>query len=105
MNFLLLFIKSHWLFIIFYSLYLLLLTGDIRSEIRFEAALNHINHGDRIAWSEGIMYGNLFTIIFGVIAAICMLGSAFIIKEKRKFYFIGIALYMIPLIILVAWYI
>ena len=96
------FIKSHWLFVIFYSLYLLLLIFNIRSEIRLEAALNHISHGDRIAWGEGIMYGNLFTIIFGVIGAVCMLGSAFIFKGKRKFYFIGIALYIIPLIILVA---
>jgi hypothetical protein len=60
-------LKNHPWAIISYILYALLCFSTINTELKFQAASKNINHGDKVAWGEGIMYGDILLFIIAAI--------------------------------------
>ncbi|CAN5209096.1 hypothetical protein BH09BAC6_BH09BAC6_31250 [soil metagenome] len=93
--------KQHWIAITAYSIYLLIWYSTFTTQLRFKAALPHIGEGERVAWGEGVMYGDLLTLALGIGGGIVMLLNAIIYKAERKFYLLMSPLLIIPAIIFI----
>lgn len=67
-----------------YLVYLALYFNQIHTERNFRASIGHINTGERIAWGEGVMYGELLVFLIGVGGVFVCLLIALIHKDQRK---------------------
>jgi hypothetical protein len=90
------FAKVYRLSIIAYVVYLALFFNQISAQQSFRAAASHINNGDRVAWGEGIMYGELLVSLIGTGGVFVCLLIAVTYKDKRKHFLILGFLLLIP---------
>jgi len=79
-------IKKHPFSFIGFELYLSLCFLQLRTVYRYKAATEHMNHGDHLAWGEGVMYGYYFVILIAFVCIIAVLIRAAFRKEESKFY-------------------
>src|ERR1700744_4551089 len=82
-----------------YSVYSFLYYFVITADIRYRAALPHINGGERLSWGEGVMYGYLFITLDAVIFALVTMGCIIAYKKHIRFYVCLLAMIIIPVII------
>jgi len=73
----------------------------ICAALRFTAAKDHINHGNKIAWGEGIMFGYIYNLILATLFIIIMLFNTLLRESGKSFYYWMCLFIMIPLIIVV----
>jgi len=94
-------LKGHPWAIISYILYACFCFMVITTQLRFEAAVGHIQHGDQIAWGEGVMFGELYAFVIAIIFIIIMIINALFRKTGKSFYWWLCLFIVIPLIIIV----
>ena len=94
-------IKSHPGSVICYALYATFCYMTISSSLKFKAAVNHIEHGDKIAWGEGVMYGYILTFIIAIIFFLIIALNASLRKTGQSFYWWLCLFIVIPLFILI----
>jgi len=96
-------LKKHPGAIICYILYMLFCLITITSELRFQAAVNQLKHGERmgVSWGEAIMFGDIYTFIIAIIFIITMIFNALLQKTGQSFYWWLCLFTVIPLIILI----
>lgn len=85
--------------IIAYLCYLLFWWCNLSTKLRYEAAVDHISEGERVAWGEGVMYWYLLTLAISIGSTIVMLLNVILNKETRIFYLVMSILTITPLII------
>ena len=93
--------KKYLAVIIISFIYLLLWWQQWNLRSSFDVQSRRLDNGEKITWGEGIIYGDIFTLITGAGLAVLLLILSFVYKEKRKVYLILCAL----LILLVGIYI
>jgi len=94
-------LKSHPWAIICFAFYLLLYYNTIVSAVRFRATVHHIEQGDKIAWGEGIIYGDILTFLIGIIFLVVIILNAFFRKTGQAFYLWLCLLIVVSLISLI----
>ncbi len=94
-------VNKHKISAIAYILYLFLWYNILTTEWRFKAALSHIDEGEKVAWGEGVMYGDLLILALGVGGALVCLINAVINKQNRRFYLLMSLLMLLPAIIFI----
>lgn len=87
-----------------YLFYLLFWWCSLSTQLRYKAAIDHINAGERLAWGEGVMYWYLLTFAVSIGSTIVMLLNAVLNKEARIFYFVMGILTITPLMIYLSIY-
>jgi len=92
------FYKRYKAAVIAYLFYLLFWCCSLTTQLRYKAAIDHINAGERLAWGEGVMYWYLLTFAISIGSTIVMLLNAAMNKETRMCYFIMSILTISPLI-------
>jgi hypothetical protein len=90
------FAKVYRLSVIAYVVYLALFFNQVLAQQNFRAAASHINNGERVAWGEGIIYGELLISLIGIGGIFLCLLIAMIYKDKRKHFLILGSLLLIP---------
>ncbi|MFA6249151.1 MAG: hypothetical protein WC615_19570 [Mucilaginibacter sp.] len=98
------FYKSYKATIIAYLFYLLFWWCSLSTQLRYKAAIDHINAGERLAWDEGVMYWYLLTFAVSIGATIVMLLNVALNKEARDFYFVMSIFTIMPLMIYLSIY-
>jgi hypothetical protein len=94
-------LRTHPWAIMSYILYILFCLMTIASTLRFEAALDRIQGGDKVAWGEGVMYGDLFAFVIATVFVIIIIFNALFRETGQSFYWWLCLFIVIPLIILV----
>lgn len=98
------FYKRYKATILAYLFYLLFWWFSLSTQLRYKAAIDHINAGEKLAWGEGVMYWYFLTFAVSVGSTIIMLLNVALNKEARMFYFVMSILTITPLMIYLSIY-
>jgi hypothetical protein len=93
-------LKKHPISIFFYLLYTVFY-GRMVWVVHLYSQSKGLNHGERLMWGEGIMYGYLFSFIIATAFIIIMLFNALLRETGKSFYFWMCLFIVMPLFILV----
>jgi len=91
--------KKRKISIIAYIVFLFLWYKMVTKQWQFKAALSHINEGEKVAWGEGLMYGELLILALGIGTTLVCLINALINKQDRYFYLLMALLMIVPTVL------
>jgi len=83
-----------------YTVYAALYYFVMSASIKFHAALNHIEGGEKIAWGEGVMYGYIFITMVAIIFTLITMACIIAYKAHMRFYTCLLVMIIIPAIVL-----